>query len=303
MHEIEPENRPNWKSKGLLTGAIIVLIGLPIGITTLASQNERLEAELERVNKANRLLGQNVDSLSNELKAARGRTESLQKNLNENTQDRHQATERENRLQERLAFLTDELAQAKTRNQILSTAIPHDRLKELDAQAEDTFRNLKPLDVRQARKKSEELLRAFERLSDDFTRPKVYRHRELLKPRNDPASFTNSSNPTFLLLDTQANSAGDVFIANVTYFKLLIALDDKVIAIENMGSLRKFIESIVISPTTKIACRAEWGHKDNPASTKEIYERGDFNLGPRELRAIKATFELGDCFATLDQFK
>lgn len=303
MHEIEPVRRRNWKDKALLTGAIIALIGLPIAIFTLASQNERLEAELERVIEANRLLGQNVDSLSSEIKAARERTESLQKDLNENTKDRNQATERESRLQERLAFLTDELAQAKTRNQILSTAIPHERLKELDAQVEDTFRNLKPLNVREARQKSEGLLKAFERLSDDFTRPKVYRHRELLKLRKDLAPFTNSSSPTFLLLDTQTDSSGVVFIANVTYFKLLIALDDNVITIEDLGSLRRFVESIKISPTTKIACRAEWGHKDSPTSTKEIYERGDFTLGPKELLAIKATFELGECFATLDQFK
>ena len=303
MHEIEPEIRKNWKNKALMAGAIIALIGLPVGIVTLATQNERLEAELERLNKANRLLSQNVDSLSNEIKVTRGKTEGLQNSLNENTKDRNQATERERRLQERLAFLTDELAQAKTRNQILSTAIPHDRLKELDAQTEDVFRNLKPLNVREARQKSEGLLPAFDRVSDDFTRPKVYWHRELLKLRNDITPFTNSSRPAFLLLETQADSSGEVFIANVTYFKLLVALDDNVIAIDDMASLRKFVESLIISPTTKIACRAEWGHKDSPASTKEIYERGDFTLGQKELRALKATFELSECFMPLDRFK
>jgi hypothetical protein len=303
MREIEPEIRNNWKNKALIAVTIIALLGLPLGFVTLVTQNEQLEAQLERLNKANRLLTQNVDSLSNEIEVTRGKTEGLQKNLNENTRDRIQATERERRLQERLASLTDELAQAKTRNQILSTATPQDRLKELDAQTENVFRNLKPLNVREAWQKSEGLLPAFERVSDDFTRPKVYCHHELLKSRNDIGTLKNSSSPAFLLLETQADSSGEVFIANVTYFKLLVVHDDKVIAIDDMASLRKFVDSLNITPTTKIACRAEWGHKDSPDSTKEIYERGDFTLGQKELRALKATFELGDCFTTLDRFK
>jgi hypothetical protein len=120
---------------------------------------------------------------------------------------------------------------------------------------------------------------------------------------NDIAPSTNSSSPAFLLLETQADSSGEVFIPKVTYFKLLFAHDDKVIAIDEMASQRKFVESLIITPKTKIACRAEWGHKDSPASTKEMYERGDFTLGQKELRALKATFELGECFMTLDRHK
>jgi hypothetical protein len=303
MHEIEPASRSTWKSKVLTVGAVIALLGLPIGILTLTNENNRLAAELERLNKANLLLEQRADSLSNQIKTTQDKTEGLQKSLHETSKDRHQATQREIRLQERVASLNAEIAQTKARNQILSAAIPYDRLKELDSQTGNAVRNLSPSNVRAARLKNEQLLKDFERVSDDFTRPKVYFQRELMKLRKDIAPMTNSSRPSFFLLGLQADSQGEVFIENITYFKLLIAFEDNVFAIDDIGSLKQFLESITISPTTSLSCRAEWGHKETPTSTKETYERGDFTLHSRELRALKATYELGESFKALEILK
>lgn len=300
MHEIKPASLSTWKRNALTAGAVIALLGLTISILTLTNENNRLAAELDSLKKTNLLLERRADSLSGEIKTTHSKAEGLQRNLDETSKDRQQATQREIRLQERVAILNAELSQTRARNKILSTAIPYDRLKELDSQTENDVRNLSPSNVRAAMTKNEELLKDFERVSDDFTRPKVYLHRELMKLRKDIAPLTNSSRPSFFLLGLQADTYGEVFVENITYFKLLIAFDDEVFAIDDLDSLRQFLKSITISPPTSLSCRAEWGHKETPTSTKETYERGDFTLHSRELRALKATFELGESFRAFE---
>jgi hypothetical protein len=324
MKEIEELKRSGTHWKPMAAATIVAVAGFIIFYTHQANQNEKLAQALSAANSKISLLASREKSLTAELDEAKNRAKSTNTERN-NARDENIALTKkfseaeemamttERRLQESVSSLTSDLAASMARANTLAKALDPEKLREIDGPKAST-QTENPLSKKStAITRNKELLKKFIRVSDDFTRPKVYMHEYFEKRLRNTGNMKSFSR----LINLKVNTAGAIERES---FKLLQIIDgDEIVSFADLDLLHTFLKGRTFSEE-RIKCRLSWdeleinkdiqGYKD--IRRYEISAKSPFIETPKSedltfdrdfAYALRETYELADNFKELNEFK
>ena len=320
MKEIDETKRPDNRWKSLAAVGIVAAAGLGIGYAYQASRLEELTQALTMANSKIELLSSQEKRLSNDLAEAKNRASSTDKDwvkardenlaLTQKLSDAaEQARSREQSLQATISSLTEETTKTKARANALAKAIDPVILKEID-----TAMGVVPPDPRSltqdaALARNKELLRNFTRVSDDFTRPKVYTHDYFLRRRKDSA---NKGDPRALARLTSLTVNTDGVTSGVTFTSLKVLNGDDVITFTELDSLLLFLKKHDFADGD-LKCRLTWDELELGRNFTTLRDRAlnlltsskvsDLTLDKEDAVAFKETLELAASFEAINRPK
>ena len=317
MKEIDQKKRTDNRWKSLAAVAIASAVGLGIGYAYQTGNNEELAQALSVANSKVSLLTSREKSLSTDLAEAKNKADSsnaestrardeiltLTQKLKQNGE---QAGIREQGLKEVVASLTDEIAKTKTRANALAKAIDPAVLKEID----DAI-NVSKNDPRSSTKdatiaRNRELLKKFTRMSDEFTRPRVYMHDHFGSIRKNKGHLSSFSRLTNLTINTSGGTEGEF-----SFKSLQILHGDDVLTFSNLGVLNQFLKNYRFSEIP-IRCRLTWEEHDYnqkpfASSRLSLYNTvtkvEDLTLDKDYASALRESYDLAASFEELNELK
>ncbi len=150
----------------------------------------------------------------------------------------------------------------------------------------------------------QELLKRFERVSDDFTRPKVYRHVAFAPIlRECEEKYGDCGRCVFFNLMIDAD--GRVIFGGRKFNSLQVIQGDDIITFEKLEDLES-LSGPRHSTGGELKCRLRWEYplRDSRHFGKSLLIHAasiqsgvfDFTLSPDDLKAIEETFELAKLF-------
>lgn len=317
MKEIEELKRSGTPWKPMAAATIVAVAGFMIFYTHQANQNEKLTQALSAANSKVSLLASREKSLTAELDEAKNRAKSTSYERNKARDENLALTKKlseaeetvmttERRLQEKVSSLASDLAASKTRADTLAKALDPDKLREIDGPKASTQTENPASKKSTAITRNKELLKKFIRVSDDFTRPKVYMHEYFEKRLRDTGNMKSFSR----LINLKVNTTGSIERAS---FKLLQILDgDEIVSFENLDLLHTFLKGRTFSEE-RMKCRLSWDelelNKNNrgyeiPTSSPfiDVPKSEDLTFDRDFACALRETYELADSFKELNEF-
>lgn len=307
MKEIEPSKRTDDLWKSLAAVGIVAALGLGIGYAYQTGNNEELSQALSVANSKVGLLTSREKSLSTDLAEANNRASSTGtewiKARDENLalteklkQTQEEAKLRERGLHEEVASLTDEIAKIKTRANALTKAIDPAVLKEIEGSMNVAASGPKSSNKDASIARNKELLKKFTRVSDDFTRPKVYRNdafnrhnRECLRTDKDSCGLCALFR---LTVDTDGRLGG------LTFTRIQFLDGDDILEYKDLENFKESFPTR-ISGNDAVRCRLNWkcvktfkGAFKGGDLNLDVDVQDDFTLKADDLQAIRETLEL-----------
>ena len=319
MKEIEPSKSTDDLWKSFAAVGIAAAVGLGIGYAYQTGNNEELAQALSVANSKVGLLTSREKSLSTGLAEANNRASSTGtewiKARDENLalteklkQTQEEAKLRERGLHEEVASLTDEIAKIKTRANALTKAIDPAVLKEIEGSMNVAASGPKSSNKDASIARNKELLKKFTRMSDDFTRPKVYIHDYFLRRKDssikgDPKAHARLKS---LTINTEGSKNGGTF----TSLKVVHA--DDVITFTELDSLIQFLINHDFTDGD-LKCRLTWDEIEIGRSLSTLRDRNpnllpnskvsDLTLDKDDAIAFKETLELAASFEEINRLK
>ena len=307
MKEIEAKKSTDDLWKSFAAVGIAAAVGLGIGYAYQTGNNEELAQALSVANSKVGLLTSREKSLSTGLAEANNRASSTGtewiKARDENLalteklkQTQEEAKLRERGLHEEVASLTDEIAKIKTRANALTKAIDPAVLKEIEGSMNVAASGPKSSNKDASIARNKELLKKFTRVSDDFTRPKVYRNdafnrhnRECLRTDKDSCGLCALFR---LTVDTDGRLGG------LTFTRIQFLDGDDILEYKDLENFKESFPTR-ISGNDAIRCRLNWkcvktfkGAFKGGDLNLDVDVQDDFTLKADDLQAIRETLEL-----------
>ena len=318
MKEIEASKRTDVLWNSLAAVSIAAAVGLGIGYAYQASHNEELTQALSMANSKIGLLSSQEKSLSADLAETKNRANSTStewiKARDENLaltqklkQNGELARTREQGLQTEISSLTGEIAKIKTQANALTKAIEPAVLKEIEGTMTVAPSGPKSSIKDASITRNKELLNKFTRISDDFTRPKVYIHDYFLRRKDssikgDPKAHARLKS---LTVNTNGTKIGGTF----TSLKVVHA--DDVITFTELDSLIQFLINHDFTDGD-LKCRLTWDEievgsliplRDRYNNLLTKTKVSDLILDKEDAIAFKETFELAASFEEINRLK
>jgi hypothetical protein len=212
-----------------------------------------------------------------------------------------QAEQREKKLTDTISALNEELSMARSRLTALtniSEPPKTDDIKRLQTPPSPVKETPETLTAR----RMEDLLKKFNKVSDQFTRPKVYRH-DLFVARLNKCEKKERSCGKCAFFDLTVNADGTLIFGGYKLNSLQILHEDDVINFFKLEDLQRSFEHS-FSKVSNLHCRIKWQYFDfkkfgsfNPSATS-TFGSEDFELNAEDLTALRETFELAQSFKT-----
>lgn len=306
MHEIEQSKGSNKKTYVFLTTGLATLVAVWFSLNE-SSKSDGLSHQLENLARLNHANTSRIDKLTAELAEVQTQKAALEKSLEQMKKDNRELTLEEQRREEQqkssdkklseiINRLTIDLQDANARADASGQIADPEKIRGFRVSTER--KDEKPASATGAKsdENRRELLKKFTRVSDDFTRPKVYRHdafhrhfRECLKTDKDSCGLCALFS---LTVDMDGRLGGIVF--NRIQF-----LDgDDIVEYKDLEAFKKSFPAR-ISGRDATRCRLNWncnktfkGGFIGRDFALDLEVQDDFTLRVDDLQAIRETLEL-----------
>jgi hypothetical protein len=306
MHEIEQSKGSNKNTYVFLTTGLAILMAVWFSLSE-SSKSDGLSQQLESLARLNHAHTSRIDKLTAELAEVQTQKAALETSLEQEKKDNRALTlegqrkeeqqkSSDKKLSEIINRLTVDLQDANARADTYAQIADPEKLRIIKASTERKDEKTASAAGGKADENRREILKKFTRVSDDFTRPKVYRNdafkrhnRECLRTDKDSCGLCALFR---LTVDTDGRLGGLIF--NRIQF---LDGDD----IVEYKDLENFKESFPARMSANIAirCRLNWTHVKNLNSAipgrsfdLEIGAQDDFTLSVDDVQAIRETLEL-----------
>jgi len=205
------------------------------------------------------------------------------------------AKRREAELLHSLMEASRELAATRERADLLAKAVDPVKLEALTKTPAESSKE-------GSKARLQELLKRFERVSDDFTRPRVYRHVAFAPIlRECERKYGDCGRCVFFNLMIDAD--GRVIFGGRKFNSLQVIQGDDIITIEKLEDLES-LWGPRHSTSSELKCRLRWEYFERDTLALGSLNRSmstrsgvfDFTLSPNELKAIEETLELAKLF-------
>jgi hypothetical protein len=209
------------------------------------------------------------------------------------------AAQRAKKLADSISTLNEELSTAKARlSSLVNTST--------QAKSDETKRPQTPPppaketpETTLSRRKSD-LLDRFSRVSDEFTRPKVYQH-DVFTSRMRNCEKKGRSCGKCAFFDLTVDTEGRLIFGGYKFNSLQVLLDDDVSNFQSIEDFQGAFEHR-FSKARSLRCRLKWQYFDFnkfgsfTPSASSTFGSEDFELNAEDLMALRETFELAQSF-------
>jgi hypothetical protein len=240
-----------------------------------------------------------VGILAKELNETRATLVAARDDLRANNKDaadaQAHAKRRESELLNSLMKVSRELDATRERADLLAKAVDPVKLEALTKTPAESSKE-------GSKARLQELLKRFERVSDDFTRPRVYRHVAFAPIlRECERKYGDCGRCVFFNLMIDAD--GRVIFGGRKFNSLQVIQGDDIITFEKLEDLES-LSGPRHSTNSELKCRLRWEYFERDTLGLGSLNRSmstrsgvfDFTLSPNELKAIEETLELAKLF-------
>jgi hypothetical protein len=312
MKEIDQTKRTDdrWKSVATIAIALIITVfagGLYINESKnneeLIRVRSRTQVEIEsgkarEANLAQALAEARKQAEAHEAALIKERAEVSAKTQASTFADK-QAEQREKKLADTISALNEELSMARSRLTALtniSEPPKTDDVKRLQMPPSPVKETPEAL----AARRKEDLLKKFNKVSDQFTRPKVYLH-DVFVSRLNKCEKRDPSCGKCAFFDLTVNTDGMLIFGGYKFNSLQVLHEGDVINIYKIEDLQSSFEH-KFSDVSSLQCRLKWQYFDfkklgyfNPTLSSS-FGSVDIDLNADDLMALRETFELAQSF-------
>lgn len=312
MKEIEPSKRTGNRWNSVTTIAIALIISVFAGgfyinesrnDEKLIMERARTQVEIDSGKAREANLAQALTEARKQAEAQEAALIKERAEVSAKTQAAalagEQAEQREKKLVDTISALNEEVSTARAHLTALANIgepTKTDDVKRPQANpppAKETPETL-------AARRKEDLLKKFNKVSDEFTRPKVYLH-DVFVARLSKCEKRDRSCGKCAFFDLTVNADGMLIFGGYKLNSLQVLHEDEVI---NFYKLEDFQSSFEykFSKVSSLHCRLKWQYFDfkkfgsfNPSASPSSGSV-DFDLNAEDLAALKETFELAHSF-------
>jgi len=280
MREIVESKGAKSFTKPALAIFLALAVGIGIGYSYQANEVDKLKISILEANTKASLSTKREMSLLADMHKAGQELALLSQRL---SQSQQQAKTTEQNLQTVVASLQAEVTNAQNRAANLAKIVGQDKTEETDTPWTINPTAATPSAKNPAVSRNKELLEKFTQVSDQFARPRVYKHKYLASWRQLKSVSVMAS---LFLADITVNEDGSTH--SVPFRSLQILRNDEVLTFTDLDSLTAHFSKHKIGEE-KLLCRLTWEGRNSTAN--ESYPLGSMRRSERVVNTLEVELD------------